>query len=134
MEHRQEFWLDSVHVLSLVRPELLASTKDRPNACAVSGASVYAMFRLHLCDQLGSILEKWIAGNVLRSKGELRFVYKSRQDYDGLDFCAVSSESIVQFDFQPFGKIIYNMFLQAPDLKYSPAVPFTFSVGPRIDD
>ena len=44
-------------------------------------------------------------------KGELRFVFKSRQNYDGLDFCAVGSGSIVQFDFQTFGEIIYNMLL-----------------------
>ena len=58
----------------------------------------------------------------------------NRQDYVGLNFCMVDSDSIVQFDFQTLGENNLEYVLRGPGLKHSPAVPFTFSVRPRVDD
>lgn len=67
-------------------------------------------------------------------KGELHFVFKSRQNYDGLDFRVVGSDSIVQFDLQTLGKKNPQVVFIGPGLKHPPAVPFTFPARPRVDD
>lgn len=67
-------------------------------------------------------------------EGELRFVFKSRQNFDGLDFRVVGPDSIVEFDIQTLGKKNPNVVFIGPGQKHPPAVPFTFPARPTIDD